>query len=146
MSKLTIMNFRIWIVVTYIFQLLTGVIHSLSFFGGHQASNDAEKPLIDAITTIHLEMGAGFHPTFSDLFYSVSAALTLLCLFSGIMNWYLLKLKLSNAAYKSIMAINMVTFGIYTVVNYFFAFLPPLICIGLIFFSSLMAYIANRDY
>lgn len=140
------MKYKIWIIATYIFQLLTGVIHSLSFFSDHKASNDAEKPLIEAITTIKMEMGAGFNPTFQELFLSVSAALTLLCLFSGVMNWYLLKLNLSNAAYKSIMGINAVTFGIYTIVNFFFSFLPPLICISLIFVSSLMAYLINKEY
>ncbi len=139
------MKYKFWIISTYILQLLTAVLHSLSFISEHKPSNEAEIPLVQAITTIRMDMGAGFHPTFAELFTSVSAALTLLCLFSGTLNWYLLKLQLPDNAYKGIMGINAIVFGVYTVVNYFFAFLPPLVCIGLIFICSTMAYVTNRN-
>jgi hypothetical protein len=139
------MKYKLWIMATYVLQILTAFLHSLSFFSEHRASNDSEKPLVEAITTIKMDMGAGFDPTFAELFLSVSVALTLLCLFSGVMNWYLLKLDLDSKVYKTIMAINALTFGLYTVVNYFFAFLPPLVCIGLIFICSTMAYATNKN-
>ena len=81
----------IWLKITIVLQLLTAGIHSLSFFSDPVAKNETESQLIDLISNYHNDLGAGFTPTFSDLFTALSACFSLLCLFGGLLNMYLLR-------------------------------------------------------
>ena len=130
---------KISITLTWVFQILTALIHSLSFFVDQVPTNESEKQLLFLMQTYKADLGAGYHRTMEEMFTAVSACLTLFCLLGGLMTWYLSKNIDNIRVLKGAMAINAITFGIAFVVMLFFAFLPPIMCIGLIFFSALSA-------
>ncbi|MBK8700620.1 MAG: hypothetical protein IPN29_14255 [Saprospiraceae bacterium] len=136
---------RLFIRFTWIFQLLTAFLHSLSFLANPQPTNETEKQMLDLMINYKQDMGAGFQPTMMDLFTSVSACMTLLCLLGGLMIFYLSRKITDSTILKGVLTINTGIFGIAFVVMIFFAFLPPIICLGLIFLSSLAAMLTFSD-
>lgn len=131
-----------WLRLTYISQLLTAALHSLSFLKKPQPTNETEKQLIDLMTTYEQPLGGGFSPTMMDLFTSLSACMTLLCLLSGLTLWYLVKQQIGAKTLKGLMSIYMLVFGIGFMVMLFLTFLPPIICFGLIFTGAAGSYFA----
>ncbi|HRD07016.1 MAG: hypothetical protein U0V54_06635 [Saprospiraceae bacterium] len=127
------------ITLSWILLLLTAGLHSLSFFSDPNPVNETEKQLVDLMQNYKSDMGAGFHRSMEDLLISVSACLTLLCLLGGLIILYLSKAGLEPRILKGVMSIHAVIFGIAFVVMLIFAFLPPIVCIGLIFFSTTTA-------
>jgi hypothetical protein len=91
------------------------------------------------------EMGMGFRPTFSNLFLSMSICFTLLCLFGGWLNFYLLRKRVDIRTLKGITMINLVIFGICFVAMVFLTFLPPIILTGLIFISLLISILSFQS-
>lgn len=130
---------KISITLTWVFQILTALIHSASFFVDQVPTNETERQLVELMQTYKADLGAGYHRTMEELYTSVSACLTLFCLFGGLMTWYLSRNLNDVKVLKGTMAINAFTFGIAFIVMLYFAFLPPIVCIGLIFFSALSA-------
>ncbi|MBK7788698.1 MAG: hypothetical protein IPN73_09300 [Saprospiraceae bacterium] len=122
--------------VTWIFMVLTAVIHSLSFFAEPTAANETESQLLHLMQSYKADMGAGFHRSMDELFTSISACLSLLCLLGGLVTLYLSKAPIEIKIFRGIMLIHTLIFGIAFVVMLFFAFLPPIVCMGLIFITS----------
>lgn len=125
--------------LTWIFMLLTAFFHSLSFFTEPIAANETEAQLIDLMKNYKSDLGAGFLRSMQELFTSISACLTLLCLLGGMVILYLSKAAIEVRTFRGIMLIHAFVFGIAFFVMLFFAFLPPIVCMGLIFFSSALS-------
>ncbi len=123
------------------FQLLTGVMHSISLFVPLAPENETEKQLVELLTTYKINAGGGFYPTFSNLFTALSSCFTFLCLYAGLTNGYLLIKQTEPNVMRGILAINVGIFGVVFLVMAFFTFLPPIVCCGLIFLNLLAAYI-----
>jgi hypothetical protein len=138
------MKAAFWIRGTYIFQITTGIIHAMSFIADQQPSNEKEKQLLDIMYGYKMDMGAGIHRSMGDIFTSVSACMTLLCLFSGIITMLLYRKNIEPATMKQVMLINAITFGSGLAVMIRFAFLPPVVCFGLIFLCSVAAWISLK--
>jgi hypothetical protein len=134
-------NHRTWIIAAIVFQLLTGLIHGISLFSPVQATQESEKTLVELFTTQKLDFGAGFHRTLYEMFQAVSVCLSLLFLFGGILNWYLLRKKASTEIVSGILTLEVVIFGICFATTTMFAFLPPIIFTGLCFLMLLLARI-----
>jgi len=134
-------RYAFWTKVTIVLQFLTAGVHSISFFVEPDLKTDTERQLHELITTYHPEMGAGFHPSFWNLFTALSACFPLLCLLGGLTLGYLLWKKASPSLMKGILAINVLIFGVTFVVMALFTFPPPIIVTGLIFGTLLIAYI-----
>jgi len=130
-----------WTKAAVFFQFLSAGLHSISFFVSPDLKNDTERKLHELITTYHPEMGAGFHPSFWNLFTALSACFPLLCLLGGLTLGYLLWKKASPSLMKGILAINVLIFGVTFVVMALFTFPPPIIVTGLIFVTLSIAYI-----
>jgi len=130
-----------WAKAAVFFQFLSAGLHSISFFVSPDLKNDTERQLHELITTYHPEMGAGFHPSFWNLFTALSACFPLLCLLGGLTLGYLLWKKASPSLMKGILAINVLIFGVTFVVMALFTFPPPIIVTGLIFVTLSIAYI-----
>lgn len=127
--------------LTWIFMILTAVIHSLSFFTEPKAANETESQLLYLMQTYKSDMGAGFHRSMDELFTSISACLTLMCLLGGLIIRYLSGKVIEPNTFRGVMIIHTLVFGIAFGVMLFYAFLPPIVCMGLIFISSgLSAY------
>ncbi|HRG21609.1 MAG TPA: hypothetical protein PLQ57_11290 [Saprospiraceae bacterium] len=91
--------------------------------------------------TYKSDMGAGFHRSMDELFTSISACLTLMCLLGGLIIRYLSGKVIEPNTFRGVMIIHTLVFGIAFGVMLFYAFLPPIVCMGLIFISSgLSAY------
>jgi hypothetical protein len=134
------MLFGFWIRATYIFQLTTGIIHSMSFFVEQKGANDTEQQLLQLMTQYKMDMGQGFHRIMADIVTSLSACLTLLCFMGGSMLLVLYRSDVSTTVMKRILLVNSLVFATGLVVMAVFAFLPPVVCFGLITFCSIMAW------
>jgi len=131
----------IWLKAAIVFQILTSLVHSLSFINEPKPTNDTEKQMLDLMMNYHNDMGAGFTPTMFDIMNGLSAGFALLFMFGGLTNWYLWRSLTNKSTLKGIVLINTIIFGLMFVVNYFLTFLPPIVMSGLVFVFLLMAWI-----
>lgn len=123
------------------FQILTAILHSLSFFVEPDLGNDTKRQLHELITTYREDMGAGFHPTFFNLFTALSACYSLLCLLGGLTLGYLLLKHTEPNLMRGMIAINLAIFGVCFIVMFFLTFLPPVVMTGLIVVNLLAAFV-----
>ncbi|MEQ1921767.1 MAG: hypothetical protein ABL952_04585 [Pyrinomonadaceae bacterium] len=121
--------------------MLTGLIHSISLFINAEPANETERQMFVLISTYKMDAGAGFHPTFSNLFTALSSCFTFLCIFAALTNGYLLFKHTEPNVMKGIIGINLLIFGGVLAMMAFFTFLPPIVCTGLIFINLLAAFI-----
>ncbi len=126
-------NYRSWIKITAILQIVTAVAHSMSFFMPLTAENETEKELISLFTTYKRDMGAGFSPTMFDLFTALSSCFALIYLFGGILLFYLLRKDLDPGTMKGVLNISILIYGVCFAVMAFLTFPPPIILTGLVF-------------
>jgi hypothetical protein len=134
-------NQKTWLIVTIAIQILTGLAHGVSFFIEPQATNDTEKQLIDLFINYRQDMGAGYHRTMQELFTSISVCFTLLYLFGGLLNAYLLRKKLASDILKGVISIQILIYGVSFAVMLRFAFLPPIVLTGFVFIALLLSRI-----
>ena len=134
-------NFRIWLRLAAIIQILTGLIHSMSFFSSPIPANSQEQQLYDLVQNYQLNLGAGYLRSFSELFLSVSATFTILYFFGGMVTLMLLRYKVSHFLIKNYLLLNVILFGIVFLVMTIYAFLPPIILCGAVFVILLIAYL-----
>ena len=134
-------RYTFWLTAAILFQFLTASLHSISFFVSPDPKNDTERQMHELITTYRSEMGAGFRPTFWNLFTALSACYPLLCLLGGFTMGYLLIRHTEPDVMKGIIGINLAIFGVCFIVMLFLTFLPPIMMTGLIVINLLAAYI-----
>src|SRR5580765_1303406 len=134
-------RYTFWLTAAVLFQFLNGIVHSISLFIPLSGDNDTEKQMISLITTYRMDMGAGFHPTFFDLFIALSSCLSFLFFFSALTNGYLLWKHTEASVMKGIIGINILIFGILFAVVAYFTFLFPIVCVGLVLVNLLAAFI-----
>jgi len=133
-------RYTFWLTAAVLFEFVTAALHSISFFVSPDLKNDTERQLHELITTYREDMGAGFHPTFWNLFTALSACFPLLCLLGACTVGYLLLKHSEPNLMRGIIAINLAIFGVCFIVMFFLTFLPPIIMTGLIVINLLAAY------
>ena len=133
-------RYTFWLWIAVVFQLLTALAHSLSFFVTPQPLNESERQLIDLMTNYKLDMGAGFHRSTNNLFMALSACFPLLYLFGGLTNIYLLKKRVEVGLLRGFLVIQIVVFGITFGVMVLLTFLPPITLTGLVFLFLAIAF------
>jgi hypothetical protein len=138
------MKFQTLFRIASYLMLLTAFFHSLSFFAEPVAANETEKTLIDLMKTYKRDLGAGFMHTTNEIMISFSACFTLICLFGGLMNLYLISKIQERSILNGILNINLLVFGILFVVMAAFTFLPPILCTGLIFLMLIISKIGLK--
>jgi len=134
-------NYSLWIKIAAAFQILTGLVHSISLFVNPEPATEDERKMIELMDTVKLNLGAGFHKTFADLFMDLSAHFTLAFLLGGIVNWYLASKKADAFILKGVLTINLVIFGLSFGLALVYTFLPPITFTGLTFLLLLIARI-----
>lgn len=134
-------RYTFWLTAAVIFQLVTGLLHTTSLFVTPTPENETERQLQELITTYTKDLGAGFRPTFKDLFTALSSCYSLLCILGGLTNGWLLYKHAEPNLMRGIVAINLGVFGIAFLMMLFFTFLPPIVLSGLIFVNLLAAFI-----
>jgi len=131
-------KYKLWLRVSVILQLVTSGMHSLSLINEPIPANDEEKQLIGLMKSVKLDLGAGFTPSMSDLMTSFSISLTLLLLFGGLLNWIMLSKKADITILKPIINLQLVIFGLCFTAIWYFTFIIPIICTGLIFVALIL--------
>lgn len=141
LKKAMLKRYTFWLSAAVVFQLITALVHSLSLFIKPEPANETERQMHELVSNYRMDAGAGFHPTFSDLFTALSSCFTFVCLLGGLTLGYLLLKHPEPKLMRGVIGINLVVFGAVFVVMLVFTFLPPIICTGLIFFNLLAAYV-----
>jgi hypothetical protein len=136
---MAIKDHKFWAKISAVLMLLTSFFHSLSLFVSTAPTNETERQLLELTTSYKVDAGAGFHPTFSDLFTALSACFSLLCLLGGALLIYFVIKKLDHQIFRGVLNIYLPVFGICFTLMAFFTFLPPIIFTGLIFVSLLVS-------
>ena len=136
-------NYSFWLKMAAIFQIMTGLMHSLSLFNSPPPTNATEKQLLDLMGSYQFELGAGFSPTMADFMTSFSISFTLFLLFGGILNLLLLKGNVAMKTMKGIILVNLLFFGACFITMFFLTFLIPIICLGLIELALILAAITS---
>lgn len=136
--------FQIAINASYIFLILTGLLHSLSFIAKPEPANDTEKQMLDLMQNYQMDMGTGFQRSFQEIFLSMSISFTLLCIFGGIILYYLNKVKISKTAMIGVLNIYLLFFGVLYIVMWKFTFLPPIVCVTFIFLSLVISRVSVK--
>lgn len=134
-------RYTFWLSAAILFQFLTGALHALSLFVKPPPNNDTERQLLDLITGYKIDAGAGFSPTWADLFTAMSSCFTFVCLLGGLTLGYMMIKHAEPRMMKGLIGINLAIFGMIFVVMLALTFLPPVVCTGLIFVNLLAAYI-----
>lgn len=137
-------RYRLWLKIAAILLLLTAALHSLSFFNEPTGQNETEKQMINLITTYQIESGAGFKPTFYDLFTGISIGFSLLFIVGGLTLLLLLNKETKDDVLSGIITIYLLVYGGCFAACLYFTFLPPIICTGLIFLSLIIARMVFR--
>lgn len=120
-----------WLKTASVFQIITGLVHSIGLFNDMQGQNETEVKMLALMTDHKMDMGAGIFHSMMDLFLALSSCFTFLYLLGGINNFYLLK-KLEPSAMKGYLLINIVVFGVCFAIMLFMTFLPPIILTGIV--------------
>jgi hypothetical protein len=128
-----------WLVVASVFQLLTGLIHSIGLFNDMQGQNETENKMLDLMNNHQMDMGAGMFHSMMDLFLALSSCFTFMYLLGGINNLFLLK-RLNHSDLKKYLLINILIFGVCFLVMMFMTFLPPIVLTGLVLLFLLLSY------
>src|SRR5829696_3294891 len=137
-------KFSFWIRAAIIFQLLTTAMHSVSFFITPMATNETEAQMLKLMTTYKMDMGNGIFRTYSEIVVSLSINLTLLCLFSALLNIFLLRSAAPPKLFRGILLLQVIIFAILFLFVLAYAFLPPIVSVGLILLGCLGSYWSIR--
>jgi hypothetical protein len=132
-------KYSTWLKTAAILQFISAIIHAISLFVTLPPNNETEKQLFNLMDTYRFDLGAGFHRTMNDLVFALSACFCLVCLLGGLLNWYLLRKKVAPGIMQGVITINLLVFGILLILSAMFAFLVPIILVGLIFLSLLFS-------
>ncbi|MBK9337524.1 MAG: hypothetical protein IPM98_13520 [Lewinellaceae bacterium] len=125
-------NYKTWWWAAVVVQLLTAAVHALSFLSDPVPANDTEKQLLDLMQNYRQEL-AGMQVTMDGLFTALSSCFSLLYLFAGLLNAYLLRSTRDEALLSGVLWINLPVFGLCFAIMAAYTFPPPIIMTGLVF-------------
>jgi len=128
-------KYTFWLWTAAVTQIVTAAIHSLSFINTPDPKNETERQLLDLMYNYRPDMGAGFNPSMGDFFTGLSSCFTMLYLFAGMMNIYIIRKNLAPEIVKGFTSINLLIFGASFLIMLVFTFLPPVILAGLVFIT-----------
>lgn len=134
-------SYRFWSKSAAVLMIFTGLVHSLSLFVKSEPANETERQLLDLVTNYRMDAGAGFHPSFGNLFTALSSCFSLLGLLGGATIFQLFRKGTPADTMSGVLTINLVIFAICFGMMAYFTFLPPVVLTGLIFVCLLVARI-----
>lgn len=132
-------SFRFFLVTGAVIQVFTALMHAVTLFIPPQAANEEEQKLVDLFVNYKQDMGAGYHRTMYELFLSISVCFTLLFLFGGMLNIFLLRKRVGPELMTGILSLEVLIFGICFAIMLAYAFLVPIVLSGLVFMTLLMS-------
>lgn len=133
-----------WLKVATGFQFLTAAFHSLSLVFSPQGENASEKQVLDLMHHYKMDMGAGIHRSWWQLYSAMSSCFVLLFLLGALINFYIIRNKTSADWARAIVGIEIIIFGLCFVSMALLTFLPPAILTGLVFIFLSVSYFRVR--
>ena len=133
-------RYRFWLWLAVVVLLLNALIHSVTLFIQPAAQDETQRQLFDLMATYKQDFGAGFKRSTNELVTALSASFSLLCLLGGLTLAFLLRKQAEVRIMKGVVGIHVLVFGICFAVIAVFTFLVPIVLIGLVLLSLLMAY------
>jgi hypothetical protein len=130
----------LWIKAATIAQLLCGTMHFIGFFFKPKAESEEQKQLYNLMQNLKMKMGP-HQRTLKELMLGQSAAFTLLYIFGGALNFFLLNQNLSSKTLKGILLISTIIFGICFILQIRFTIISAIIPTCLAFIFLLLALI-----
>ena len=134
-------RYTFWFSAAILFQLITGTVHVLSLFITPSVTDDTHRQILTLVTSYKINAGAGFTPTYYNLFTAFSSCFTFLCFFAALTNGYLLFKHTEPTVMRGIIAINVGIFGLVFLTFIYFTFPTLIFFAGLIFVNLLAAII-----
>jgi hypothetical protein len=144
LKQLHMKKYSLWLTIAAITQFGAAIIHATTLFVSLPPNNETEKQLFTLMDTYKFDFGAGFQRTMGELTLALSACFCLVCLLGGLLNWYLLRKKTSPDIMKGVITINIIVFGIFLGLVTRFAFLIPIVMIGLVVLFLILSRVAIR--
>jgi hypothetical protein len=132
-------RYTLWLWLAIVFLFLNGAVHSVSLFIVPVAQNETERQLINLMANYKQDLGAGFHRTMAQLVTALSSCFTRVCFLAGLINMYLLRKGVAPDILKGVLKIHVVIFAVLFVIVTFFAFLLPIVMIGLVLLFLIIA-------
>jgi hypothetical protein len=122
-------------------------IHLAGQFAPRPApANEAERTLFDLMTTYRKDWGAGFHRTTMDFVKGFSLTFSLFLLFAGVIAVLLAARPPQDAVlWRRLRLAYAIGMGILLAINVVYFFLPPLVCVAVIFLAFLMAALGGPE-
>jgi hypothetical protein len=133
-------RYRFWLWLAVVVLLLNALIHSVTLFIQPAAQDETQRQLFDLMATYKQDLGAGFKRSTNELVTALSASFSLLCLLGGLTLAFLLRKQAEVRIMKGVVGIHVLVFGICFAVIAVFTFLAPIVLIGLVLLSLLLAY------
>ena len=133
-------RYRFWLWLAVVVLLLNALIHSVTLFIQPAAQDETQRQLFDLMATYKQNFGAGFKRSTNELVTALSASFSLLCLLGGLTLGFLLRKQAEVRIMKGVVGIHVLVFGICFAVIAVFTFLAPIVLIGLVLLSLLLAY------
>jgi len=133
-------RYRFWLWLAVVVLLLNALIHSVTLFIQPAAQDGTQRQLFDLMATYKQDFGAGFKRSTNELVTALSASFSLLCLLGGLTLAFLMRKQAEVRIMKGVVGIHVLVFGICFAVIAVFTFLAPIVLIGLVLLSLLLAY------
>lgn len=134
-------RYTFWLIAAVLFMFVNGLMHLVTLFFALTPDTADETTMVTLMTTLRLDVGSGFRPTFYEIHTAMSASFSLLCFLGGSLTGFLLIKDIDIPIMKGIISINLAVFGVLFLLLAWFTFLPPILMTGLVFFNLLAAYI-----
>jgi len=125
-------KYTTWLLTASVFQLIAALMHATTLFGNVPPNNETEKQMFTLMDTYQFDFGAGFHPTMGNLLLALSACFSLVYSLGGLLNWFLLRKKISSEIMRGVININLLIFGVTFALFATFTFLVPIVLAGMV--------------
>jgi hypothetical protein len=134
-------RYTFWLTAAVLFMFVNAIMHAITLFLPIRPETGDESRMLELMTTLRLQMGFGFDPTFFDLYTAYSASYSMAFLLGGLMLGYLLIKDVQPRLMKGAIAINLAIYFVIFVIVLWFTFLPLVIFSALVVANLLAAYI-----
>lgn len=136
-------KYKFWTRLSIFFSLATALLHSIGLVSGFQPENPGEKTLIDLMNNYKLDLGLGFVRTMNNLMTSFSISFTLLFIFVAMISGVAVQKYTTIVVARSLLGYSVLIFAACFVTMCILTFIIPIVCVGLVFASLLVAWVLS---
>jgi hypothetical protein len=124
----------------------TAAIHLAGHFAPQpEPSGEAERTLRDLMTSYRKDFGAGFSRTTLDFLKGFSLSFSAFLLWTGLLNLAALRGFADGARLRRLAALDAALSGVVVAITWKYFFLPPLVCMAVVFLSFLAAALGGGE-